>query len=313
MTSHYEIIELFTKAMMAAGIETKTPIQADGVLHRIHISGHRQGTLNGAYILHRGGCPAGWFQDFKSGMIGAWRMDGRRWDIDPSTQRKIEADRKQLQAEREQYNAKKAAEAYRILDAAKPCTRHPYMERKGVKAYGLRAGNWRKWIWTESKWRLITIENVLFVPVVSPVGELVNVQAILPRPHLELGGDKFFNGWRKKGCCFWIGQPTNTVIIAEGYATAASLHEHTGHMAVVAFDCGNLLDVAQVIRAKIPRATIIIAGDNDRQTDGNPGLTKAREAALAIKGLLSVPKFTPDCSCTDWNDWYQFREEHAHG
>lgn len=313
MTSHYEIIDQFRQTMLSAGIETDAHLEADGCLHRVHVVGHRHGTKNGAYILHSDGCPAGWFQDFVSGVTGTWRLDGGKWEMDPATKRKIEEGRKQRQVERDQYNAKKAAEACRIWNSAIPCTDHPYLERKGIKAHGLRVGTWRKWIEAESGWKQITIESVLFVPVVSPDGELVNVQGILPEPHLALGRDKDFNGGRKKGCCYWIGQPTETVMIAEGYATAASLHEQTGHMVVVAFDCGNLPEVARVVRAEMPNASIIIAGDNDRANPKNPGLTKAREAALAIKGLLSVPKFPSDCTCTDWNDWYQFREAHAHG
>lgn len=308
-----EIVTEFTRAMLAAGIETDAHIDADGCLHRVHVVGHRHGTKNAAYILHMDGCPAGWYQNFVSGITGTWRLDGGKWEMDHATRRKIEEGRKQRQWEMDQRHAKKAAEACRIWNSAAPCTDHPYMTRKGIKPHGLRVGTWRKWIEGETGWKQITIENVLFVPVVSPDGQLVNVQGILPEPHPALGRDKDFNGGRKKSCCFWIGQPTNTVMIAEGYATAASLHEHTGHMAVVAFDCGNLLDVAQVIRANMPDATIIIASDNDRNTPGNPGLTKARSAALAIKGLLSVPKFPLDCNCTDWNDWYQFREAHTHG
>ena len=293
----------FAAAMAAAGIETNDPILADGQLHRIHVEGHRRGTRNAAYVLHGDGIAAGWYQDFVSGLTGTWSLGCGRWEIDLATKAKIEADRKQRQLERDQHNAKKAAEACCIWNAAAPCTDHPYLTRKGVQAHGLRVGTWRKWIEDASGWRQATIDNVLFVPVVSPDGELVNVQAILPESHPELDGNKFFNGGRKKGCCCRIGQPTETVMIAEGYATGASLHEQTGNMVIVAFDCGNLVDVARVVRAEMPKATIIIAGDNDRANPKNPGLTKAREAALAVAGKLLIPQFDDGEAGTDWNDW----------
>lgn len=56
----------------------------------------------------------------------------------------------------------------------------------------------------------------------------------------------------------------------------------------VAFDGGNLLSVVQAIRAKFPNIAITLCVDNDTKTSGNPGLTKAREAALAVGGLLAV-------------------------
>jgi putative DNA primase/helicase len=303
----------FAHAMAQAGLITQDPVIADGSLHRIHIEGHRRGTKNGAYVLHADGKSAGWFQNFVTGVTGTWRSGGGRWEIDATTRRQIEEAKKQRHAEREAYNVKKAAEACRIWNSATPCTDHPYLERKGVKAHGLRVGTYHKWIEAESGWKQITVENALLVPVISPDSQLVNVQAIFPEVHPEIGRDKDYSGGRKQGCFYWIGEPTDKILICEGYATASSLHEHTGHQVIVAFDCGNLMDVAQTVRKAKPDATIILCGDNDRHTDGNPGLTKAREAALAAKGLLSVPKFNADCGCTDWNDWYQFREAHAHG
>jgi putative DNA primase/helicase len=70
----------------------------------------------------------------------------------------------------------------------------------------------------------------------------------------------------------------------------------------VAFDCGNLEPVALMVRRMHPNAKIIIAADNDCATPGNPGLTAARKAAIAVGGLVSVPVF-PDGRPGDWNDW----------
>ncbi len=306
------VIDAFSDAMAAAGIVTRDPILADSALHRIHIEGHRHGTRNGAYILHSNGVPAGWFMDFVSGATGTWKSGGGNWTMDDATRRIIEADRRKRQAEQHEREAWKASEACRVWNAATPCASHPYLSRKGVKAHGLRVGTWRKWVQTGDGWRELAIDNTLFIPVVDPGGKLVNLQGIFPEPHPDLGRDKDFLGGRKKGCAFYIGEPTDTVLIAEGYATAATLHEVTGHMTVVAFDCGNLLDVARSVRQAMPNAKLIVCGDNDRHTDGNPGLTKARAAAVAVGGKLSVPAFPPGCPCTDWNDWYQFREEHGH-
>jgi putative DNA primase/helicase len=93
-----------------------------------------------------------------------------------------------------------------------------------------------------------------------------------------------------KECFFMIGEPTQALCIAEGYATAASIHEATGHAAVVAFNAGNLLPVARALRGKFPDIKIVICADNDAQTSGNPGLTQAKAAAAAVGGFLANPK-----------------------
>ena len=49
------------------------------------------------------------------------------------------------------------------------------------------------------------------------------------------------------------------MLIAEGYATAATLHELTGMPAIVAFNAGNLMPVAQTWRQLDPDRPIYIA------------------------------------------------------
>ena len=56
----------------------------------------------------------------------------------------------------------------------------------------------------------------------------------------------------------------------------------------VAFDAGNLEPVALALRAKFPHIEITLCADNDMNTPGNPGLSRAREAAAAVGGLLAV-------------------------
>jgi putative DNA primase/helicase len=80
-------------------------------------------------------------------------------------------------------------------------------------------------------------------------------------------------------------------LLAEGFATAATLHQATGHAAAACFSCGNLLSVARALRGKFPTLRLVLCADNDVNTPGNPGLTKAREAARAVGGWLAVPVF----------------------
>ena len=88
---------------------------------------------------------------------------------------------------------------------------------------------------------------------------------------------------------------TSTILIAEGFATAASLYESTGNQVFIAYDAGNLIHVARIVRAKNPTAEIIIAGDNDVSGTGQ---TAARAAALATNSKYILPPTVGH----DWND-----------
>ena len=72
----------------------------------------------------------------------------------------------------------------------------------------------------------------------------------------------------------------------QGFATGASLFEDSGYLTVVAFDAGNLKEVAISIKALYPCAEIVICADNDKSGVGEK---KAREAALAIGGKYIIP------------------------
>jgi putative DNA primase/helicase len=75
----------------------------------------------------------------------------------------------------------------------------------------------------------------------------------------------------------------------------------------MAFNAGNLLPVARALRGDFPDLRLIVCADDDAKTPGNPGLTKAREAAQAVGGLLAVPDFgsnRPE-GATDFNDLHR--------
>ena len=99
------------------------------------------------------------------------------------------------------------------------------------------------------------------------------------------------------------------VLICEGYATGASLHQATGYPVAVAFDAGNLDKVARALRQQYPAALLVICGDDDRDTEArtgtNTGRSKATAAAQAIKGLALLPEGLPP-------DGSDFNDLHAH-
>lgn len=121
-------------------------------------------------------------------------------------------------------------------------------------------------------------------------------------------------GLAKKGHYCLIGHdPHWIVLIAEGYATGASLHAATGYPVIVAFDAGNLAPVAEAVRKRWKRTKILICADDDCWTDGNPGVAAASAAAMAVAGEWLRPIFSDEAArqakhaanghkLTDFND-----------
>ena len=102
----------------------------------------------------------------------------------------------------------------------------------------------------------------------------------------------------------WIGEPKNApvLLLCEGFATACSLHQATGYPVCVCFSAGNLKPVAEMVRksAFTSSARLLICGDDDTQTEVNPGRTKATEAAQAVAAGVVFP-----VSGGDFNDMAQ--------
>lgn len=135
--------------------------------------------------------------------------------------------------------------------------------------------------------------GVVAVPLVDAKGIVQNLQFIF-----QDGAKKFIKGGVKSGCFNRLGLYENShtqLVIAEGYSTAASIHEATGLTVYVAFDAGNLANVAQLIRNIFPNALMLFAADDDKETEangkGNPGRDKALAAAKRVNGFMVLPNF----------------------
>ena len=121
------------------------------------------------------------------------------------------------------------------------------------------------------------------------------------------GEKKFLGGGRTKGCYYPIGEiPEKTLYVAEGFVTAATIQEIVGGSVAVAFNANNLKPVAISLREKFPKIEIVICADDDHKTEGNPGITKAIEAAKASGSKITIPVFDKNRreKDTDFNDLY---------
>ena len=271
----------FRDAMADAGLVYSGLIRADGRLHRIHIEGDSPGTRNGWFVLHGDSIPAGAFGSWKAGVSGVWRASSKMSWIERAEMRdRITAAIKASNAEREAHGIDAALRAERIWNASRPADpMHPYLQRKAVQPHGLRQHG-----------------DCLIVPIFDFDGALVSLQRI------DFDGNKrFLTGGRVRAGMYPVGDINVEVILVEGFATGATLHEITGKPVIVAFNAGNLVPVARKLRQLHPKLKIIIGADNDHGTEGNPGITKARTAARAVGGSVVAPPAEP--GVTDWNDW----------
>lgn len=267
-------IDGFMVALVQAGLAMHKPaVTADGSLHRYRVDGDKSGSRNGWYVLHLDDKPFGAFGSWKTGQSCTWTA------ASPETM--SEAERKALAARMAAAKMARDAEqaavqtsarqrAQGLWEKAKPADgAHAYLVNKGVPAYGLKL-----------------LRQQLVVPLRDVDGVLHSLQFI--------GADgckTFLTGGRKRGCYHAIGRPEAALCICEGYATGATIYQDSGHATAVAFDAGNLLPVAKALRQKFPRLPLVIAADNDTETPGNPGVTAAQAAALAVGGALAVPSF----------------------
>lgn len=187
-----------------------------------------------------------------------------------------------------------AAEAARVWRAYVPSGRSDYLERKGVKAHGVRfdpAGR-----------------GTIAIPMQDAAGRVHGLQIIRGKDRgRKLEKEYFPRGLAKQGHYHLIGAvtPGGIVLLAEGYATAASLYEATGLPVAAAFDAGNLMPVAEALRKAYKGVRILVCADDDYLTDGNPGVTAARNAAMAVSGAVCIPEFPTDRAgrkLTDFND-----------
>jgi putative DNA primase/helicase len=320
--SENDIVSQFRDAMCAAGIEVTSPIIADGKLHRYHVNGDHRSKRNAWAVLHADERPAGVFGCNKrmSGESVKWTAKGlKRLSVEErrALMAKMKADaEKREKAQRAAFDAA-AAKAVAIWDAADDCESHPYLTRKCVQPYGLKHAEWVRDLGHDAETgevREVREPFALLVPVKNSKHEVVSLQAIFPEKNELLGRDKdFLPGGEKRGCYYAFGLTAENreqpIVITEGYATAASLHEATGFGCVVAFDAGNLIPVAEAICKLAPARDIIIAADNDQFTAAangtveNPGVFFATRAAAAVGGFMVVPQFASlDGKPTDFND-----------
>lgn len=260
----------------------------------------------------------------KLAQAGGWQRERREMSAEDRRRLKAEAEgrrrRVAAQVEADQAKLKRMQQA-----VAGACQRvmeqhlashgpSPYLERKGVGAHGVlfprravlisidsrreRADIWvghevRDWFRQLPNPRPDHLHMLQLRPgdVVVPLrgqdGTLWALQTINQQ------GTKLYPKFgRKAGCCHLIGSEQaspEVVAVAEGYATAASVYEMTGWPVAVALDVGNMARVAPPLMTMYPRSRLLLCGDDDPDTEDNPGRTKTQALADELRCAVAFP------------------------
>lgn len=192
---------------------------------------------------------------------------------------------------------KAAAElAAKLMEKTRPATGNAYLTRKGFPALECLT------LTAMHKTGVVTFRaGDVVVPLYDDTGALVNLQFINAD-----GLKRTLKGGQVKGACHVIEgkkQAGKRLWIAEGYATALTVHHLTGETVMVALSSVNLLSLASLARHKYPACQIVLAADRDLNGDGQ---SKAAAAADACEGIVALPPVFGD-----WNDAFEQKGEDA--
>ncbi|HBE5422695.1 TPA: DNA primase, partial [Escherichia coli] len=147
-------------------------------------------------------------------------------------------------------------------------------------------------------------KNELVIPFSNGRGEIRSYQRI---PVTGGKDARILKDSEKTGNWFTFGTPENgrPLLFAEGYATAASLHEATGLPVLMTVDAGNMIAVAENARQIWTDSPFVFCADNDHQREINKGVFSATKAAEVTNGEVIIPAFTEAEKAqglTDFND-----------
>jgi phage/plasmid primase-like uncharacterized protein len=269
-------------AMRAAGLEPPEEIHFDGKIHRFRSGtkgspGH--GDKPGWYLVFGDGIPAGRFGCWRAGMEVTWRADiGRKLtQTEEMSHAKRLAEAKALRdaaLERQHQVASETVE--KIWTTANPASsEHPYLAKKGIDVHGAR----------------ITGDGRLVLPLYDSDGTLATLQ------YIDHEGGKLYHPGGQTGGKFWmvgsLDEP-GTLFVAEGFATAATIHETTGRPVVVAYSASNLVPVTGTLREMYGAAQdIVIVADHDQS---GVGQRYAEQASAKYGARMVMPPILGDAN-----------------
>jgi len=297
-----ERLDSIRAALLEAGIEPANPdallsrlADAEGKPVRFGTTSKPRSRNGWLIAYHDRGLPfvviAG---DWSTGAETKW-VAGTGDTLNPAERRELkrrmaEAKRAREEEQARQWEARATAAARHWHSCTPADPLHPYLQRKGIQPHRARQKG-RELVllltdFTGKAWSLQTID--------------------------EAGGKRLMAGGKKAGNFIVVDGPDYParVLICEGWATGCTLAEiDPAALVLAAVDCGNLQAVATGARNRWPDADLIVCGDDDRQTPGNPGAAAAKAAALAAGARFALPEWPPAAPLhmSDFNDLHNWQ------
>lgn len=151
---------------------------------------------------------------------------------------------------------------------------HPYLKKKQIKPLGI-------------KWN----HNLLFIPF----SKIESPNFIQSWQTIDREGKKLFKPGERGSSCFQYGTNKVRIYIAEGWATAISIHILTGFAVVACGSKGQLITTAKAIKERYSNSKVVICFDNDGQDSD----VKIPNGIYSIK-----PKLPHNKNKYDYNDYY---------
>jgi len=269
-------------AMRAAGLEPPNEILMDGKIHRFRSGtkgspGH--GDKPGWYLIFGDGIPAGRFGCWRAGIEVTWRADvGRKLTEfeEMAHARRINESKVLREAAQERQHQVASETVEKIwLSGGAAHPDHPYLKRKGIQTHGVR----------------ITGDGRLMVPLYDADGTLSTLQ------YIDEDGGKLYHPGGQTGGKFWmvgsLDEP-GTLFVAEGFATAATIHETTDRPVVVAYSASNLVPVTGTLREMYGATQdIVIVADHDQS---GVGQRYAEQASAKYGARMVMPPILGDAN-----------------
>ena len=292
-------------------------VVADGQWHRTDVVDDPRGKGDGAIRL---------FTDGQGGQVKNWKLGGEpvTFFVDEDmndnvvmnkadAQRDREAQRLEAQRQMNDRYEAVARVACAIAKVGRPApANHAYLAKKGTFSTAMLKAmpidQLVALLGYHPRASEAPLQGTILIAPIQADGRTCSIEMID-----ENGRKSLLRGGRRKGG-YWATDPLGnasheTIVIAEGIATALSIRHCTGWLTLSAGSCSNLLPVAQSVKAKWPQSRLIIAADL-----GN-GQPQAEAAAAAIGGHLAVPQFSHQALAafaqksgkppTDFNDLHQ--------
>ncbi|HZZ09807.1 MAG TPA: DNA primase, partial [Paraburkholderia sp.] len=309
MLSNYDdvLAQLRAEGLIVDALQT-------GKLVRCRVDGARE--RRGWYSLHE--LVTGSGDTIIVGSFGVWhgadngarKVELRKLEISneqrETLKRRLAEDRRRADTVRRAEARRAAERATRAWAQCSESGDSEYLIAKSVGAHGVR----------------FSPSGALAIPMLDTSGHIHGLQIIRSRARAQAERAPVKQYWPQgvstKGHFHLIGSPQWIVLVAEGYATGASLFEATNYPVAIAFDAANLAPVAAALRRRYRNVQIMLCADDDvlrkcrkcgerfvlvagaertcphcggEHGQSNVGVVNASTAAVESGGSFVVPQF----------------------